>query len=153
MILDSLDQSDLYLSLHPGFAAAFAFLKQATAGQAPALGRHAIDGDQVFALVQRYTTKPYAETQLESHRRYIDIQYLLRGREHIYWAQVPTLPKVTQPYDTATDAALYAVVAEGLPLPLVAGRYAILYPADGHAPACAWGEPTEVDKIVVKVKL
>ena len=49
------------------------------------------------------------------------------------------------------DAALFAGIPEAVPLQLRAGQFALLFPQDGHAPSCAWDEPAEVLKVVVKV--
>jgi YhcH/YjgK/YiaL family protein len=149
MILDTLDQSSQYHALSARFAPAFAFLR--TVREGTPLGRHEIAGDEVYALVQQYATKPVAERKFEAHRKYIDIQYVMRGRELIYWAPLPLLTTVTMPFDVKADAALFAGIPEAVPLQLRAGQFAILYPADGHAPACAWDEPAEVFKVVVKV--
>lgn len=150
MILDTLAQSSQYAALSPRFAKAFAFLQNMPASTAP--GRHEIDGDEVYASVQRHFTKPVSERQYESHRKYIDIQYIHTGREIMYWAPLPLLTKgTTMPYDEKGDAALYALIPEGVPLHVRAGQFAIFYPQDGHVPSCAWDQPAEVFKVVVKV--
>jgi len=148
MILDTLPQWRRYASLNPRFAKAFAFLEQVTASVAD--GRHEIDGDAVFALVQRYDTRPVAG-QLEVHRRYVDVQFILRGREVIQWTPLALLGEATRPYDDVKDAAFFAAGVELVPVHLAAGQFAILFPADAHAPCCAWAEPEAVIKIVVKV--
>jgi YhcH/YjgK/YiaL family protein len=150
MILDSLAQSSQYEALSPRFAKAFAFLRGMSAQLAP--GRHEIAGDEVYASVQRHLTKPVAEKQYESHRKYIDIQYIHSGREIMYWAPLPLLAKnVTMQYDEKGDALLYSLIPEGVPLQVSAGQFAIFYPQDGHVPSCSWGDPAEVFKVVVKV--
>jgi len=151
MILDTLAQSSQYAALSPRFAKAFAFLGGMKADLAP--GRHEIDGEEVYASVQRHFTKPVAERQYESHRKYIDIQYIHTGREIMYWAPLPLLTKVTMPYDEKGDAALYALIPEGVPLQVSAGQFTIFYPQDGHVPSCAWDQPAEVFKVVVKVRV
>jgi biofilm protein TabA len=151
MILDSLPLWRRYSSLNPRLARGFAFLEQLSADVA--VGRHEIDGDAVYALVQRYHTRPVEQMQLEAHRRYIDIQYLASGREVIHWAALASLAAATKPYDTVTDAALYATTPDMTPVQLQAGQFAILFPDDAHAPCCAWGDPAEVLKVVVKVEV
>lgn len=151
MILDSLPLWHRYVAVHPRFARAFDFLQQL--GPTPAIGRHEIDGDAMFALVQQYQTRPAAGMQLEAHRRYIDIQYPVRGQEAIHWAPLASLAQVAMPYDAAKDAALYLPNAAVIPVPVHAGQFAILFPDDAHAPCCTWGEPAEVLKVVVKVEV
>ena len=79
MILDTLSQWRTYRALSPRFEKAFAFLQQVT--DQTVVGRHEIAGDDVFAFVQQHATKPMSERSYESHRKYIDVQYIQRGRE------------------------------------------------------------------------
>ena len=149
MILDALSQWQRYSALSPRFAQAFAFLQQVT--DTTKVGRHEIAGDDVYAIVQKHNTKAVAERQYESHRKYIDIQYIQRGREVMYWAPLARLTNVTMPFDAAQDAALYGLIPDGVSLPVRSGQFAIFFPDDGHIPSCAWDEPAEILKVVVKV--
>ena len=152
MILDTLLESSTYAALSPRIERAFTFLRAMTEGVAP--GRHDLWGDDAFALVQHYTTKPWAERVFEAHRRYLDIQYVFRGREFMYWAPLPQLTTVTQPFDEAKDAALFALIPSAVTVPVSAGQFTIFYPADGHIPGCHWdGQPGEVIKVVVKIRV
>ena len=151
MILDTLSQWRQYSAISPRFVKAFAFLHRMTS-QTP-VGRHEIAGDDVFALVQQHSTKPAHENQYEVHRKYIDVQYVQRGREIIYWAPLPLLTRETMPFDVKKDAALYGLIPEGMPIQVRESQFAILFPEDGHIPSCAWDEPAEVFKVVVKVRV
>jgi YhcH/YjgK/YiaL family protein len=151
MILDSLPLWRRYAALNPRLARGFEFLEKFPSD--PAVGRHEIDGDAVYALVQRYHTRPVEQMQFEAHRRYIDIQYLASGCEVIQWAPLASLAAATKPYDAVTDAALYATTPGMAPMQLQVGQFAILFPDDAHAPCCAWGDPAEVLKVVVKVEV
>lgn len=151
MILDTLAQAHTYHSLSPRFAKAFAFLARVT-DQTP-VGRHEIDGDEIYAFVQQHATKPVSERVYESHRKYIDIQHMVRGREVMYWAPLPLLTNVTMPFDAEKDAALYGLIPEGVPVRVSAGQYTIFFPEDGHIPSCAWDAPAEILKVVVKVRV
>jgi YhcH/YjgK/YiaL family protein len=151
MILDSLSQWRRYAAISPRFERAFVFLQQVT--NSTKVGRHEISGDDVFALVQQHNTRHVSERQYESHRTYIDVQYIQRGRELMYWAPLPLLTNVTMPFDVKQDAALYGLIPEGVPLPMRVGQFAIFFPEDGHIPSCAWDQPAEVLKVVVKVRV
>ncbi|MBK7541977.1 MAG: YhcH/YjgK/YiaL family protein [Candidatus Competibacteraceae bacterium] len=54
----------------------------ATDLNALAEGRHELAGDALFALVQDYHTKPQSEGFWEAHRRYTDLQFIVRDRTH-----------------------------------------------------------------------
>lgn len=114
-------------------------------------GRVEIDGDRVFALVQRYDTIITDVPKFEYHRKYIDIQYIVSGEEVIGWAPAERMT-VTEAYDEEKDIC-FGTVPEGemTPVYLKEGQLAVLYPEDGHAPKLAAGRPSLVLKIVVKV--
>ncbi|MEO8416262.1 MAG: YhcH/YjgK/YiaL family protein [Ginsengibacter sp.] len=88
---------------------AFAFLKDHNLKKI-ALGKYAIDGDDVFASVTDDATKVFDKTNWESHRKYIDLQYVIAGEEKIGICPV-SKTTVIKPYDGKRDAANYT--AEG----------------------------------------
>lgn len=149
MIQDTLDHSAAYEVLGPRFPKAFDFLRGVDGTQAT--GRHEIDGDRIFALVQTYFTKPAGSALFEAHRKYIDVQYVHNGRETIFWAPLAVMEEETMAYDGAKDAALWKLVGDVTPLRLGPGHFAILFPQDAHAPCVEWGGREEVFKVVVKI--
>jgi biofilm protein TabA len=150
MITDTLGQCARYLSLSPYFAAAFEFLKRLPADEVS--GRYSIDGDDCFALVQSYTTKPIAEGKFEAHRKYIDIQFIQAGRETILWTTLATLTETTESYVAEKDIAFFATPAHVTPIQLHAGEFTIFFPEDGHAPGLEYEGASEVRKTVIKIR-
>jgi biofilm protein TabA len=117
-------------------------------------GKHVIDGERIFALVQRYHPKPAGEATWEAHRRYIDVQYIVEGAERIGYAALGDGLKVTTPYDAEKDAAMFDARGDLFEVP--AGAFAIFMPQDVHAPgllsSTSVGIAT-VKKVVVKCRL
>ena len=114
-------------------------------------GRVDIDGQHLFALVQRYETIMADIPRFEYHRKYIDVQYIVSGEEIIGWVPAGRMA-VTEAYDIEKDICFgIAPKGEITPLYLQTGELAVLYPEDGHAPKLAAGAPARVTKIVVKV--
>ena len=113
--------------------------------------RSADPGDDVFAFVQKHSTKPVAERLYESHRKYIDVQFIYSGRETILWAPLPTMQEVTRPYEEEKDIGKWKLVADTTALHLSSGHFAILFPQDAHAPCVQWDQPEQVYKVVMKV--
>jgi len=150
MILDTLAHSGRYRELGPRLARGLVWL----ASFSPALpdGRHDIDGDNVYALVQTYDTVPPTEKRFESHEEYIDIQYVHEGHEVIFHAPIGELTAETT-YDRIRDFTLYADPAASTALALAPGRFAVFYPHDGHKPGCSNGQPAHIRKVVVKVRV
>ena len=151
MIADTLDQRRRYTGLSPRFAAAFEFLEKLPANQ-PA-GRYDIDGNNCYALMQAYATRPVDQAKVETHRQYIDIQFIQSGLETMLWAPLLALEQVTQPYVPENDVIFYATPPQMTPLKLGAGQFVIFFPADGHAGGLECGTLTEVRKVVIKVRV
>ena len=80
MLTTSLTLAEKYDYLGGKFKKAFTFLRETDLTSLP-LGNVAIDGDDIYANVQSYTTMPASECAFESHRAYFDIQYMVEGEE------------------------------------------------------------------------
>jgi biofilm protein TabA len=150
MIIDTLSSAAAYRSLGPTLAAGLDWLTQFSP-ETPD-GRYDIDGDNVYALVQSYTTVPASEKSYESHRLYADIQYVAAGTEVIHYAPTTGLEPLT-PYDAEKDFLLYRDPAAATPLHLVPGTFTVFYPHDAHKPGCSNGTPAQMKKVVVKVRV
>ena len=151
MILDCLPQWRRYATTLSGLAKAFEYLQTLDAGCPN--GRYELDGDRMYCLVQRYRTKPRKQAAFEAHRKYVDVQFMLAGRETILWAPLAALTTVTQPYDSSRDIGFFAPVTGVTPVQLGVQQFAILFPEDGHAPGVEADGAMEVVKAVVKVRL
>lgn len=150
MILTTLADSAPYEVLGPRIAAGLRWLRSMD----PAVpdGRHPIDGDDVFALVQTYDTVPGTEKRLETHVRHVDLQYLVEGQERILHAPAAALA-VETPYDEAGDITFYADPPFASSLLMRPGDLAAFYPGDAHKPGCMAGARHTVRKVVVKVRI
>ncbi len=150
MIVTDIDHLDHQVSMTDTLKKAIDFLRRTDIPDL-ADGRVEIDGDRVFAIVQRYETIMTDAPRLEYHRKYIDIQYIVSGKEVIGWAPAGRMV-VTEAYDEDKDICFGTVPkGEMTPVYLQEGQLAVLYPEDGHAPRLAAGDPSRVHKIVVKV--
>jgi YhcH/YjgK/YiaL family protein len=152
MIVTDLEHITQQTALSPRLKKALEYL-EAIADQAPPDGRVDLDDDRIYALIQSYSGKETDPPLFEAHRRYIDVQYIVSGREQMGWAPLEAV-QVTAPYEAETDALLGTVpVDQASFIRFRAGEVCILYPADAHAPGLADGAPTAIKKIVIKVQL
>jgi biofilm protein TabA len=151
MIIDRIENAHLYAPLHQRFERAFAVLRDPALAHKPD-GRHDIDGDNLFCMVQHYTTKPTDPARFESHQKYIDIQALLAGEEILGYAPTAGM-EVTVPYDAAKDIMFHRVDTMAAQVRLEPGLFCLLLPHDAHLPSCQITRPTEVHKIVFKVRV
>src|SRR5690242_8193462 len=65
-------------------------------------GRHSIQGDDIYALILETTSHPIEGAQFESHRKYIDIHFLLEGAEIIGFLPTAGL-RVARAYQESDD--------------------------------------------------
>jgi len=149
MIVDTLAEAARYEALHPGFRAAFDFLRDTDLASL-AEGRTVIDGDRLFALTQSYETRPAAGGQLEAHRAYIDIQFIVSGEECIGYAPLGEQP-VSTPFDAEKDIGFYH--GDSSFVKLSAGMFAVFFPHDAHLPGRHLVVSSQVKKVVLKVLL
>ena len=148
MILDQLVNARLYLDLHPGLARGFAFLEKSTL-EGLADGRHDIDGDRVFALLSHDQGKGQEQARIEHHRRYLDIQYVIRGEDRIGWMPTSCCQRLASDFEPGGDVAFFFDRPRSW-LVVPEGSFAVFFPTDAHAPL---GGSGEVFKAVVKVLL
>lgn len=114
-------------------------------------GKYEVNED-FFYLVQEYDTKPVEKCIMESHKKYVDIQYICEGSEIMQIANIGALINSTD-YDEEKDVQFWNIPKRTAKVVLNKGSYIVLYPEDGHM-VCIQNEEIEtVKKIVVKVKV
>lgn len=150
MIVTDLDHMDRQVPQTRGLQQALEFLRREDIGSLPE-GRTDIDGDVVFALVQRYQTNPTQAPTFENHLKYIDVQFIVSGEEIIGWAPAGAMV-VTAAYADDMDICFGTVAAgKWIPVRMETGQLMVLWPEDAHAPKGAVGASSRVMKIVIKV--
>ena len=115
-------------------------------------GEYHLDGEKIFARINRYTTEAKDSKKPESHNAYIDVQYLGEGTEKIYYTAKTDAHKVIEDYAKDRDLLFYADAGEKNCVTLGDGVFAIFFPWELHRPGChAVHGGCAVQKIVVKV--
>jgi len=130
---------------------AFNYLKTADL-QSLEVGRHVIDSDNVFALVAEYLTKEEDEVLFETHRKYVDVQYLISGIELMSITHESNKVGILIPYDEEIDKEFLAV-GESSHYVATPERFFIFFPPDLHRTDIKFNENSPVKKVVIKVKL
>jgi len=146
MILDTLSESARYAALHPLFPRAFEFLANTNLGSLAA-GRQDIDDDRLFVIIDHKDGRGRTGARLESHRKYIDIQYTFEGMEEIGWSPLAACRPPSGGFDEAKDIAFY----DDRPstwLSVPPSLFAIFFSDDAHAPLGGRGL---LKKAIVKV--
>ena len=148
MILDRIEHGDQYAKLQPRFAQAFKFLRRpdlATLSD----GKHEIDGKRIYATVGKFPGRRRDEAKLEAHRRYVDIQFLVAGREEMGWKSRRLCSVCDGAYNAEKDVEKFGDSPDSW-VSLEPGAFALFFPQDAHAPLVGEGE---LHKVVVKVAL
>lgn len=149
MIYDKLENIGLYQGVAPSVVEGLRFLLQVKGDIAP--GRHTLEGGN-YANVDCYTTRKVNPVGYEAHRQYVDIQFLLSGRERVLVRSLDEL-ECTMPYDADRDVAFFRHDDGAAELALGEGYFVVLFPGDAHEPTLCYDAPEEVKKIVVKCRV
>jgi YhcH/YjgK/YiaL family protein len=146
MIAAPLEHLERYLPIHGGFAAAAEFIRTANlAALAP--GRHAIDGDRLYVSIDHKDGRGREGATLEAHRRYIDVQVTLSGREEIGWRPLAACTQPDGVFSTERDIGFF-LDRPDVWIAVPPGIFAIFFPEDAHAPLAGHGP---LRKAIVKV--
>ena len=145
-MLDTFACAERYAALHRRFGDAFRFLAETDLETLPT-GRSDIDGDDLFVILDRQDGRGREAARLEAHRRYIDIQYTVRGDEEIGWTPRAACVDADGPFDTTRDIVFFRDRPSAW-LRVPRGTFAIFFPDDAHAPLAGTGA---LVKAIVKV--
>jgi len=146
MILDHLANAQRYAALHPAFESVFRFITRPEFAKLP-LGRHDINGDGAFVVVERGPAVGRQAAQLEAHRKFIDVRVVLEGTDVVGWKPTDDCETVAIPYDPKRDLVFFAERPDTW-VELAPGSVAVFFPEDAHAPMAGKGD---LLRAVVKV--
>lgn len=146
MIIDKIENAHLYKNLGERISKSFEYIKTTDLKNLPA-GKYQIDGENIFALVSEYKTKPEQEGKLEAHKKYIDVQYVIEGEELMGYSPLG-LQQILEPYKEENDIVFFT--GEKSFTKVSSGMFAIFFPEDVHMPGITKGKISDVKKLVIK---
>ena len=149
MILDTLNNSSKYDSVHPLFARAFEFIKQTDLANTQD-GKSDID-EGLKAIFSNKTgvTAETSVAKFECHNKHIDIQLCIKGNETIGWKPREKCVVENGAYNPEKDVQLYHEQPDTY-FQLTDRQFVIFFPEDVHAPMIG---DSEIKKLVIKVKI
>ena len=133
MIFDTLDNHSFYSRLEPHLEDVFRFLTESDLATLP-IGRINLSGDNLYALVQEYDTKLPNAGKWEAHRKYIDVQYLMRGVERMGFANLRTMRLA----EYIPEKDFQALSGSGNFVDVFAGSFVIFSRKMPTCRVCAW---------------
>jgi YhcH/YjgK/YiaL family protein len=111
-----------------------------------------IDSDDLFYVLATYnTSKNIAEKPAEAHRKYIDLQYILYGKEKIGYADYRNPKMLLKDYNEDNDIELFSRIEDESFFVLKKGMYAVFFPEDVHRPGMTNKGVRGVRKIIFKI--
>ena len=146
MVLSNLNNRKELEKLNPLFKTLFEWLETHNMAEMP-LGRHDILGDTLYVNNACPKVGTKEEMPLEAHRKYIDVQVILEGKETMGWKPLEEIEHWTTEYNEVKDVIFSDEKPENY-VTLKPGQVAIFWPEDGHAPGIA---DAPVRKFIAKV--
>ncbi|MCE5188404.1 MAG: YhcH/YjgK/YiaL family protein [Eubacteriales bacterium] len=153
MIFDRLEHAKQYYRLGEGIERILRFYEQYQddGGDLPA--RLTLDGEKVFLIGLNYIGGQEDGNELEAHREYVDVMYVVEGEEMFYHKPLADVQQITAAYDAADDCTMMAIDPDAARVHFPAGHIAIFFPQDAHLAAQCWSAPCRVRKWIAKVRL
>lgn len=149
MILDHIKNINNYSFLSSGLTRALAYIRD-TDFSTLEERTYEVDGRDLFFFIQSYETQSANETP-EGHRRYIDIQYIISGKERMGVAQLDTMTEEVEARPQ-NDIWFYRGAVDLITA--TEGMFAVFFPNDVHAPCISPAEgANHVRKCVFKVRI
>ncbi len=143
MILDYLDRIEQYDGCWPQLVEAVKFAETVMDKE---VGRY--EQGNYFALVQEMETKLMSEKNYELHREYVDVHIVIEGEEVMGYEDITKLTPIDE-YNETKDIQFLS--GEGQPVVIRPGMFSVVFPHDGHKPACCAETPAKLRKIVLKI--
>jgi len=147
MVIDKLSNAKQYYGLSGRIEKSLKYL-QSTDLEKLEIGKHEIDGKNIFVVVSEYDAKDIEQGKWEAHRNYLDIQYVVSGKEKIGYASIDEMKMIGE-YNQDKDVLF--LQGEGDLLLVNEGTFALFAPQDAHMPGIKVNNGEHVKKIVVKI--
>lgn len=106
----------------------------------------------VYFTVKEYRPRKQDQIRWESHRKYIDLQYLVRGKELMGYVPAGEL-EVAEAYDEEKDCIFYKEAERASYIKMKEGLFAMLLPQDAHFPSFTDGSGQYNKKIIFKIEV
>lgn len=148
MIYDKLENIASYEGIQPGIIAGLKTLRDTDFSKVED-GRYELDGDKLYMMVMTSDLKEVNDRP-ETHKKYIDIQYAIDGREDI---GVASIDDVGEPVESKPEGDIWFYHADTVKLRLEGSRFIVLFPQDAHSPCISVDGDKKVRKAVIKVKV
>lgn len=108
--------------------------------------------DDFYYIVKSYETKDVEDCKFESHRQYVDIQYMVEGKEAMSVIDINRVNPISE-YNAEKDIMFFDNLKECATLTLSSGNFITFYPNDAHRPSMKAKEKEVILKAIGKVRI
>ncbi len=148
MIKDSIEHLTAYTSVHPHIQNIIRYM-QHTNLTALEVGTYPIIGNELYVMKNISETVCKDDGIWESHKNYIDLQYVLKGGTYFGYSRAETL-SATSEYDAPKDIQLFAGTGDFIHL--TSGDFILFSPQEAHMCNICYGKTALVEKVVFKIQ-
>ncbi len=134
-----------YASLLPGIEEAFEAVNALTEYENKKT--YPLSNGNKFFIAAQGTKEPDVA---EAHRKYLDIQYIVKGQEVVGWADLDACQPVVE-FNEEKDIGMYSGPFSYITIP--EGVCYVAFPEDAHMPGRHLDVPNDFVKVVVKLKV
>lgn len=131
---------------------AIAFFKE-TDFSAYETGEYELQGRDILFQVHDFDTAPAEERKPEIHRKYIDVQFLYKGKEAIGVTSDSGTNEVAENLFDQRDILFYKEVKNETFVSMKEGDFCVFFPEDIHRPGCQRDGSSRIRKIVYKINV
>jgi biofilm protein TabA len=111
-------------------------------------GKYPIDGDNIFAIITEPEPKNLDTAGFETHKNFIDLHYVISGKEDIYTQGKKDSVVITKPYDETKDVQNYYI--KGKAHTATPDYFFLFFPGELHQAGIRSGG--KVKKLVIKIR-
>lgn len=153
MVFDRLENAKQYYGLGAGIETVLRYFEQFSDDGKDLPEKVSLDGEKVFLIGLNYIGGEEDGSELEAHREYVDVMYVVEGEEKFYHKPFVDVERITTAYDAEDDCTMAAIDPDSAAVHFPAGHIAIFFPQDAHLAAQFWQAPCRVRKWIAKVRL
>jgi len=114
-------------------------------------GIYELQGKDMYAQVSNIETDSKENRKPEVHRKYIDVQFLVEGKEKIGFAVDTGKNKIVAEYDAEKDILFYEECENESDIIMIPGAFVVFFSNIVHRPACSVKEVSKIKKVVIKI--
>lgn len=116
-------------------------------------GKHFLEGEKMFVILDEYKTISRDYKKAEMHRKFIDVQFIISGEESMGFDFETENDQPSENYSPEKDVALYDKINKENYFTVQKNMYIVFYPGEIHRPGCSLEGEVNVRKAIVKISV